>query len=135
MLAQRRDGREFTAELSLSTWREDDKIGFGAILRDITDREQGEQRLFGLAHIDPLTGLPGRAYLFGKLVQAIEAGTGTLLLLDLDGFKDLNGSLGHSVGDFILHETADRLRSQTDQQTQRCAARRRRVRNSASRRR
>jgi diguanylate cyclase (GGDEF)-like protein/PAS domain S-box-containing protein len=111
LIARRRGGDEFAAELSLSMWQEKDGVSFGAILRDITERDQGEQRLFSLAHLDPLTGLPGRAVLFNKLEQAIKAGTGTLLMLDLAGFKDVNDSLGHAAGDLILSETADRLRS------------------------
>jgi len=112
LVAHRREGGEFPAELSLSIWREDDAISFGVILRDITDREEGEQRLFGLAHLDPLTVLPGRAFLFNQLKHAVESGGGALMLLDLDGFTDVNDSLGHSIGDLILSETAERLRSQ-----------------------
>jgi diguanylate cyclase (GGDEF)-like protein/PAS domain S-box-containing protein len=111
LLAQRRDGGKFPVELSLSTWREGDKVSFGAILRDVTDRQHGEQRLFNRAHIDPLTGLPGRRYLFDRLDQIVATTTGTLLLVDLDGFKYVNDSLGHSAGDLVLTETADRLQS------------------------
>jgi len=111
LTARRRDGSEFPAELSLSMWRENNDIGFGAIIRDTTDREQGEQRLFGLAHLDPLTGLPTRAFLIERLQAVVRDEAGTLLLLDLDGFKDVNDSLGHATGDLVLSETAQRLRA------------------------
>jgi diguanylate cyclase (GGDEF)-like protein/PAS domain S-box-containing protein len=106
--AMRRDGTEFTAELCLSTWRENDEAGFGAILRDVS--EQGEQRLYGIAHLDPLTGLSNRSVLLERLKTASETETGTLLVLDLSGFKDVNDLLGHAAGDALLSETADRLR-------------------------
>jgi diguanylate cyclase (GGDEF)-like protein/PAS domain S-box-containing protein len=111
LIAQRRDGSEFPAELSLSIWSETDGVGFAAILRDVGDREQGEQRLFGLAHLDPLTGLPNHSFLLKKLRKAVEDEAGTLLLLDLNGFKEVNESFGHAAGDHILSETADRLRT------------------------
>jgi diguanylate cyclase (GGDEF)-like protein/PAS domain S-box-containing protein len=111
LAAKRRDGSEFQAELSLSMWSENNDIGFGAILRDVSDREQGEQRLFGLAHLDPLTGLPVRSFLIEKLRGAVQDEAGTLLLLDLDGFKEVNDSLGHATGDLVLSETAERLRA------------------------
>jgi len=111
IVARHRDGREFPAELSLSTWREHDDIGFGAIIRNMSDREHAEEKLFDLAHLDPLTGLPGRSALFKRLAQAAKDGTGTLLLLDLDGFKDLNDTFGHAAGDLVLHETGERLRA------------------------
>jgi diguanylate cyclase (GGDEF)-like protein/PAS domain S-box-containing protein len=111
LTAQRRDGSEFSAELSLSTWRENNDVGFGAILRDVTDREQGEQRLFDLAHLDPLTGLPTRSFLIERLRAVVRNEAGTLLLLDLDGFKEVNDSLGNEAGDLVLSETADRLRA------------------------
>lgn len=108
-VALHRDGRELAVELSLSTWPEGKDIGFGAIIRDIGDCGQGERKLFHLAHLDPLTGLPGRGALFKRLAEAATSGAGTLMLLDLDGFKDLNDTLGHAAGDLILNETGDRL--------------------------
>lgn len=111
LTGQRRDGSRFPAELSISVWPQGGKISFGAIVRDLTNCRQGEQRLFNLAHLDPLTGLPGRKFLFDRLGQAVKDGAGTLMLVDLDGFKEVNDSLGHSAGDIILSETADRLRS------------------------
>lgn len=108
--AQRSDGSEFPAEISVSIWQDDEGMSFAAILRDVTDSEQGEQRLFALAHLDALTGLPNRSYLIDRLLEATTAEAGTLLLVDLHGFRDINDSLGHSIGDLLLSETAERLR-------------------------
>ncbi len=85
-------------------------------LRDITDRRQAEQALDYLAHRDPLTGLPNRT-LFGELlkhaIQQAEHGQTefALLFLDLDNFKTVNDSLGHSLGDRLLVAAAQRLRT------------------------
>ncbi|MCO8275153.1 EAL domain-containing protein [Actinoplanes sp. TRM 88003] len=60
---------------------------------------------------DVLTGLPGRTVLHDRLAAAIEGGRpGALLLLDLDGFKDVNDRFGHAVGDDLLVEVSARLR-------------------------
>ncbi len=111
LIAQRHDGSEFAAELSLSVWRENNDVSFAAILRDVTERQEGEQRLFALAHLDSVTGLPNRASLIERLQEAVEEGAGTLLLIDLLGFKDINDSLGHEMGDLVLSEAAKRLRA------------------------
>ncbi|MEX8519733.1 MAG: EAL domain-containing protein [Leptothrix sp. (in: b-proteobacteria)] len=84
--------------------------------RDITDRRRTEQKLDFFAHRDPLTGLPNRT-LFSELLshaiqQAEHAQTEFgLLFLDLDNFKTINESLGHSMGDQLLIEVGKRLRT------------------------
>ncbi len=111
IVARRRDGSEFAAELSLSVWREtNDDVSFAAILRDVSEREQGEQRLFDLALLDPVTGLPNRAFLIERLQAIAAKEAGTLLLVDLLGFKDVNDFLGHVMADQVLSEAAERLR-------------------------
>jgi diguanylate cyclase (GGDEF)-like protein/PAS domain S-box-containing protein len=77
---------------------------------DITDRKKAEQQLARLAHYDPLTGLPNRLTLQSHLAGLLEAGRAVCVgLFDLDGFKDVNDTLGHSTGDKLLVEVGRRL--------------------------
>lgn len=108
----RKDGTEFPAEFSLSTWEEGSTTSIGAIVRDITERRQNEERLFRLASLDALTDLPNRGAWRECLREAMVTGRpATVLLLDLDGFKEVNDTLGHSAGDAVLKEVAARLKT------------------------
>ena len=83
-------------------------------LQDITDRRQAQQRLDFLAHHDVLTGLPNRVLLEDRLAHAIrrthrEGGRLALLFIDLDGFKEVNDTLGHALGDRVLTAAGARL--------------------------
>lgn len=83
-------------------------------LVDVTERRATEARLAHQALHDPLTGLPNRALLFDRLAQAVRAadrgGPGvTVLYLDLDNFKMINDTRGHTVGDRVLQVVAARL--------------------------
>ncbi len=81
---------------------------------DITELVRTRDQLEALANRDPLTDLPNRGFFFGSLDMALAAARYdgdqlALLFLDLDGFKTVNDSLGHSQGDLILQETGERL--------------------------
>jgi diguanylate cyclase (GGDEF)-like protein/PAS domain S-box-containing protein len=80
---------------------------------DITDRKKAEQQLNHLAHCDQLTGLPNRLALQTELARSIapkvDQRSTSIALFDLDGFKDVNDSVGHSTGDQLLIEVARRL--------------------------
>jgi diguanylate cyclase (GGDEF)-like protein len=87
----------------------------GATL-DITERKRAEEQVRTLAYHDGLTGLPNRLVFQDRLAlavaQAHRRGKGlAVLFLDLDRFKVINDSLGHSVGDLLIREVAVRLRS------------------------
>lgn len=111
----RKDGTEFPAEYSLSTWQEGSTTIIGAIVRDITERRLNEERLFRLASLDPLTDLPNRAAWRECLDETITSKKPcTVLLLDLDGFKNVNDTLGHSAGDAVLKQVAGRLKRVCD---------------------
>ncbi|MER5934731.1 EAL domain-containing protein [Streptomyces sp. NPDC002054] len=85
-----------------------------ALMEDTTERRLLNLRLRYEATHDALTGLPNRTLFFERLEKALAAAEGThfaLCYLDLDGFKAVNDSLGHSAGDRLLVEVADRLQS------------------------
>ncbi|WP_245447169.1 EAL domain-containing protein [Methylobacterium sp. 17Sr1-1] len=80
---------------------------------DVTERRRNEARIAHLAGHDALTGLPNRAQMQERLDAALAARTGdqavSVLCLDLDGFKEVNDTHGHPVGDELLRLVAQRL--------------------------
>jgi PAS domain S-box-containing protein len=97
----------------------DDHSGVGGIIEgtliDITERKVAEERAQYLAYYDALTGLPNRTLLQDRLTKALASARRrkdkvALLFLDLDRFKIVNDSLGHSAGDLLLQEIAERLK-------------------------
>lgn len=99
-------------ELSASMWVEEEQVSFGAILRDITERRRNEERLFQLAHMDHLTGLANRALLASCLEQTLrDEDAAIIMLVDLDGFKDVNDNLGHAGGDAVLVDVGFKLQN------------------------
>lgn len=88
-----------------------------SLSRDIADRKAAEADLYYKATHDDLTGISNRAMFIDYLLRAIERANRqrtrlAILFMDLDGFKKANDTLGHAFGDFILKETAVRLRAQ-----------------------
>lgn len=109
--AVHRNGTEFPIELSLSQWTDAGELHFGGIIRDITQRVEAVKQLKHAAEYDHLTGLANRSSLKQHIQQACDAQvSAAILLIDLDGFKDVNDTLGHYAGDFVLKITAERLR-------------------------
>ncbi len=103
-------------ELSIS--RKEAEAGesptFIVLSRDITERKEAEGRIFRLAYFDTLTGLPNRIAFSERLDREIQRARHqgsnlAILFLDLDGFKNVNDTLGHSAGDILLQWVADRL--------------------------
>lgn len=87
-----------------------------SLIEDVTERKKSNDRIAFLAHHDQLTGLANRAYFAEKLGEIAKrsARHGTpfsVLLLDLDRFKYVNDTLGHSAGDQLLVQVAQRLRA------------------------
>jgi diguanylate cyclase (GGDEF)-like protein/PAS domain S-box-containing protein len=87
--------------------------GFVGTIEDITDRLAFEAKLAHQANHDPLTGLPNRTLLAQYVAERFRPGAVGLacLFLDLDNFKVVNDSLGHTAGDELLVEVAQRLRA------------------------
>ncbi|WP_171070004.1 sensor domain-containing phosphodiesterase [Methylobacterium terricola] len=104
-----RDGATRAVEVSLSRWREGGETIYGAILRDTSQRREREEALHALAHRDALTGLANRPLMRLRLEAMLAAGPVAVLLIDLDGFKDVNDTVGHAAGDEVLKEAAARL--------------------------
>ncbi len=115
---RRKNGGIYAERISIVAIK--DKQGavanYVATFSDITRQKESEEKIQQLAFSDPLTGLPNRRLLIDRLQQAIAAAernesTGALLYLDLDGFKDINDTRGHEVGDALLCQVAERIRS------------------------
>ena len=85
------------------------------VSEDVTERLANEARIAHMAHHDALTDLPNRFLFHDRLASALARGGGrellAVLFLDLDGFKAVNDTHGHAVGDGLLIQVADRLRA------------------------
>jgi predicted signal transduction protein with EAL and GGDEF domain len=112
-----KDGSCYPKWLAISTLRNAEGVltHYIGSFTDISDRKQAEQRIHELAHNDVLTGLANRFSLDQRLAQAIVAARRenrqlAVMFIDLDRFKAINDTLGHTVGDQLLRDVAKRLR-------------------------
>jgi len=111
----RKSGEVFFMLLSISEGKVGTSRFFSVMARDNNERHNFENELEYLATHDTLTGLPNRTLLYDRLQQAITQCArakklAAILFIDLDRFKIINDTLGHSAGDIVLKEVAERLR-------------------------
>ncbi|CAH1905448.1 putative Diguanylate cyclase [Candidatus Nitrotoga sp. HW29] len=116
MWNKRKNGKIYADWLTISAITGDDGniTHYVGIFSDITSNPESSAEIHRLAYYDSLTHLPNRRMLFDRLRQALAASSrskhyGALLFLDLDNFKTLNDTYGHSIGDLLLIEIAQRL--------------------------
>ncbi len=117
MLLRHRDGSTYWMDLDVVPVRAADGriTHWVTVGRDVTARRQADEKIHHLAYFDPLTELPNRLLLIERLQAALadserSGQSGALMFIDLDNFKVLNDTLGHSRGDLLLQRVAERLR-------------------------
>ena len=110
-----RDGRTLWTNINVSLIRSSDGAPAYtlALFEDMTERHQLEEQMRHEVLHDPLTGLPNRSQLFNRLTEEFKDRHSRvgICYVDLDRFKAINDALGHDVGDKLLVEVANRLRS------------------------
>jgi len=110
----RKDGSFFPIEASIAKFHNGNDWVLIVTMRDATERRRAEEELLRRTTHDPLTNLPNRTLIRDRIAAALQRSrrqglSVALLFVDLDGFKLINDSHGHEVGDALLKETAERL--------------------------
>jgi diguanylate cyclase (GGDEF)-like protein/PAS domain S-box-containing protein len=115
-LNKKKNGDLYWENASISAIKNEEGVitHFVGVKEDITERKQEEETMRQLAYHDPLTGLPNRLLFKDRLTIALAQANRNrqklaVMLLDLDHFKDINDTLGHSVGDQLLKAVGKRL--------------------------
>jgi diguanylate cyclase (GGDEF)-like protein/PAS domain S-box-containing protein len=116
VVGHRADGTTFPLELSVTEVELGDRTICTVVARDVTERKAFERRLTHQGTHDALTGLPNRVLFMDRLAHALATAGRTrrpmaVLFCDVDRFKVINDSLGHTAGDALLFAVAGRFRS------------------------
>jgi diguanylate cyclase (GGDEF)-like protein/PAS domain S-box-containing protein len=115
VVGYRKDGTFFPMQASIAKFRDGNDWALVATMRDITELRKAEEEMTWRATHDVLTGLPNRALIRDRLANALERSrrqelsSVALLFVDLDGFKLINDTHGHEIGDQLLRTIATRL--------------------------
>lgn len=107
-------GIDLPVEIRLAKFKIQDKVETMLLIRDVSKRKATEAHIHHLAYYDPITKLPNRQYLTDELSELLErqqhsVNYSAVVFMDLDRFKTINDSLGHSVGDQLLCAVASQL--------------------------
>ncbi len=113
---QRKDGTIFPVEVSMHSTVLGEQHVLFAIVRDITERKKAEETINHLAYHDPLTDLPNRILFYDRLTLALAHARRNqrmlaVMFLDLDRFKIVNDMMGHTIGDNLLKDVGQQLKS------------------------
>lgn len=115
---KRKNGEVYPERITISAVKNDDGrvSNYVSLFTDISESKASSEQIEHLAFYDPLTNLPNRLLLLDRVRQAFSSSSrtgkkGALLFVDLDHFKVLNDTLGHSTGDMLLKLQADRLQN------------------------
>lgn len=116
LFGRKKDGTEFSAEISLGPMKTESGLLVISAVRDVSERKHFETQILHQATHDSLTGLPNRVLFHDVLTHAMAHTLRiekllVVMFLDLDGFKNINDTLGHSYGDMLLKEIALRLKA------------------------
>lgn len=111
----RADGSEFPVELTLTALKDENLSLVTGFIRDISVQKKAQQEIENFAYYDALTGLPNRRLFTDRFQHAVLISQRSktycaLIFIDLDNFKTLNDTKGHSVGDQMLIEVAHRIK-------------------------
>jgi diguanylate cyclase (GGDEF)-like protein/PAS domain S-box-containing protein len=119
---RRKNGKIYPKNLTIDSIQSDNHkvTHYIGVFSDITQKKADEEKLLNLAFYDSLTSLPNRAYFYENINKSILSSQRkgnrkltALLYIDLDGFKVVNDSMGHSAGDKLLIEIGQRLKECT----------------------
>ncbi|GAA4011827.1 putative bifunctional diguanylate cyclase/phosphodiesterase [Actimicrobium antarcticum] len=109
-----KNGEKIDVEIFRQTLPSGDDWIIVCVMRDISERKAAEERMYRLAHFDPLTGLPNRTLFYESLKRTLARAAKSdwmiaVFFIDLDNFKNVNDTMGHDVGDELLHQVSNRL--------------------------